>query len=81
MSGGIYIYDDEYFESKNEYHVMDSFEFENGEVLNEVKVEYMTFGTPIYDEDGQIKNAIIYCHGSHEPTRTAGRFRETSRGT
>ena len=64
MSGGIYIYDDEYFESKNEYHVMDSFEFENGEVLNEVKVEYMTFGTPIYDEDGQIKNAIIYCHGS-----------------
>ena len=43
---------------------MDSFEFENGEVLNEVKVEYMTFGTPIYDEDGQIKNAIIYCHGS-----------------
>jgi len=43
---------------------MDSFEFENGEVLNDVSVEYMTFGTPIYDEDGFIKNAIIYCHGS-----------------
>ena len=43
---------------------MDSFEFENGAVLKDVKVEYMTFGTPIYDEDGLIKNAIIYCHGS-----------------
>lgn len=43
---------------------MDSFEFENGTVLKDVKVEYMTFGTPIYDEDGLIKNAIIYCHGS-----------------
>lgn len=43
---------------------MGSFEFENGEVLNDVEVEYMTFGTPIYDEEGFIKNAIIYCHGS-----------------
>lgn len=43
---------------------MDSFEFETGEVLNDVTVEYMTFGTPIYDENGNIKNAIIYCHGS-----------------
>ena len=24
----------------------------------------MTFGTPIYDEKGIIKNSIIYCHGS-----------------
>lgn len=43
---------------------MDSFEFENGAVLNDVSVEYMTFGTPIYDEDGVISNAVIYCHGS-----------------
>ena len=43
---------------------MDSFEFENGEVLNGVQVEYMTFGTPAYDENGIIKNAVLYCHGS-----------------
>ena len=43
---------------------MDSFEFENGEILTDVKVEYMTFGTPIYDGDGIISNAIIYAHGS-----------------
>lgn len=42
---------------------MDSFEFSNGEVLNDVNVEYMTFGTPKYDGN-KIINAIIYCHGS-----------------
>lgn len=24
----------------------------------------MTFGTPVYDDEGIIKNAIVYCHGS-----------------
>ena len=43
---------------------MSSFKFENGKVLNDVDVEYMTFGTPIYDDDGIIQNAVIYCHGS-----------------
>lgn len=43
---------------------MDSFEFQNGEVLNNVKVEYMTYGTPRYDDEGFIKNAIVYCSGS-----------------
>lgn len=43
---------------------MDSFQFENGDVLKNVQVEYMAFGTPIYDEDNNIKNAVIYCHGS-----------------
>lgn len=43
---------------------MDSFEFQNGEILNDVKVEYMTYGTAKHDEDGHIDNAIVYCHGS-----------------
>ncbi|MEE0939004.1 alpha/beta fold hydrolase [Methanobrevibacter sp.] len=43
---------------------MDSFKFQNGEVLKDVKVEYMTYGTPKYDENGLINNAIIYCSGS-----------------
>ena len=43
---------------------MDSFEFENGEVIDGAVVEYMTFGTPKYDENGVINNAIIYCSGS-----------------
>lgn len=44
--------------------MLDSFEFENGACLNDVTVEYMTFGTPLYNDDGIIKNAIVYCHGS-----------------
>ena len=47
-----------------EYHTLDEFEFSNGEVLNNVKIEYLTGGTPEYDENGKIINAIVYCHGS-----------------
>ena len=43
-------------------HVMEEFEFENGHVLQDVEVEYTTRGTPKYDEEGNIINAIIYCH-------------------
>ena len=41
-------------------HVMDSFEFEYGRVLNDVEVEYSTYGVPKYDEDGYITNAILF---------------------
>ena len=43
---------------------MDSFKFHNGEVLKDVKVEYMAYGTPKYYENGLINNAILYCSGS-----------------
>ena len=43
---------------------MDSFEFENGEILKDAVVEYMAVGTPKYDGEGNIVNAIVYCHGS-----------------
>lgn len=61
---GIKIYDDEYFDDKNMYFTLSSFKFENGETLEDVKVEYTTFGTPKYNENGFIDNAILYCHGS-----------------
>ena len=43
-------------------HIMNEFEFENGQILHDVEVEYTTRGTPKYDEDNNITNAIIYCH-------------------
>ena len=43
-------------------HVLEEFKFENGHVLQDVEVEYTTRGTPKYDEEGNIVNAIIYCH-------------------
>lgn len=41
-------------------HVMDSFEFEYGRILNDVEVEYSTYGVPKYDEDGYITNAVFF---------------------
>ena len=43
-------------------HVLDEFEFENGQTLRNVEVEYTTRGTPKYDSEGNITNAILYCH-------------------
>ena len=43
---------DDYFISKREEYIMDSFKFQSGDVLNNVSVEYMAFGTPKYDDNG-----------------------------
>ena len=60
---GFKICEDEYFDQKRETYVMDSFEFTGGEILENVMIEFMTFGTPKYDGN-VITNAIVYCHGS-----------------
>ena len=39
---------------------MESFKFESGRVLENVDVAYVTSGTPKYDGDGNIVNALIY---------------------
>lgn len=41
-------------------HIMDSFEFEYGRILENVAVEYMTYGNPKYDDGGYITNAVIF---------------------
>ena len=43
-------------------YALPEFEFENGRVLSDVKVEYLISGTPKYDDDGNVSNAIVYCH-------------------
>ena len=43
-------------------YTLDEFEFDYGRVLKDVKVEYTTSGTPIYDDEGNIINAVIFCH-------------------
>ena len=48
---------DDYFISKREEYIMDSFRFQNGEVLNNAVVEYMTFGTPKYDDNPNCEDA------------------------
>ena len=58
------MFDEEFFDNEKKQFIMDSFKFQNGEVLNDVTVEYMTYGTPKYDENGLITNTILYCGGS-----------------
>ena len=46
--------------------IIDEFEFESGDILNDVDVEYLAKGTPKYDNDGNMTNAIVYCHSFNE---------------
>jgi homoserine O-acetyltransferase/O-succinyltransferase len=46
-----------------EYFTIDEFIFESGEVLSDLKVEYTTLGTPKFDSEGFLENAILYLHG------------------
>lgn len=49
---------------KPEHAVLDEFTFTDNTSLENQPVEYMTLGTPEYDEEGYIKNAVIYFHGT-----------------
>lgn len=40
----------------------DEFKFENGDVLENVNVEYNITGTPKFDDDGNVVNAVVYFH-------------------
>lgn len=42
---------------------IDEFNFKNGRKLENVEMEYITGGTPEYDSDGYITNAMVYCPG------------------
>ncbi|MBQ6350568.1 MAG: hypothetical protein IJI42_06530 [Methanobrevibacter sp.] len=55
--------------NRSERHVMDSFKFESGKVLENVTVEYITVGTPKYDDDGNIVNTVIF-----SPTIRGGHY-------
>lgn len=60
-----------------EYFTLKEFKFKNGEVLKDAKVEFISFGTPDYDEDGIITNAVIYFHGSSGNCHSVKRISES----
>lgn len=45
------------------YYHLQNFQFESGEVLKDLKIEYTTFGRKVTTEDGKITNAVLYLHG------------------
>ncbi|MCD7782246.1 MAG: alpha/beta fold hydrolase [Methanosphaera sp.] len=49
---------------KPKQYTLEEFEFINGQVLTSQPVEYITLGSPKYDDEDHITNAIIYFHGT-----------------
>ncbi len=45
------------------YHIVKDFQFESGEILHDMKLEYATQGIKKVDGEGNIINAFIYLHG------------------
>lgn len=50
-------------EMEPSYHTLKDFKFESGEVLKELKMEYITMGNPRRDEEGKIVNGLLFLHG------------------
>ncbi|HKP70974.1 MAG TPA: alpha/beta fold hydrolase [Pyrinomonadaceae bacterium] len=44
--------------------VMRDFKFQSGESMAEVKMHYVTLGTPVKDKDGNTTNAVLILHGT-----------------
>jgi homoserine O-acetyltransferase/O-succinyltransferase len=44
--------------------VIKDFKFESGETLPELKMHYVTLGTPARDKDGNTTNAVLVLHGT-----------------
>jgi homoserine O-acetyltransferase len=44
--------------------ILHDFRFQNGEVLPELRLHYITLGTPKRDSAGHITNAVLILHGT-----------------
>jgi len=47
-----------------------NFRFQNGEVMPELRVHYVTFGTPKRDAGGHVINAVLLLHGTNGSGKT-----------
>ena len=47
---------------KNEQYYIREFEFTDGTIVEDAVVDYGSMGTPKYDENGNMINAILFCH-------------------
>ncbi len=50
-------------ELQPQYFHLESFQFESGETLRDLKIEYTTFGRKITNDQGIITNGVLYLHG------------------
>ena len=45
-------------------YIIRDFKFETGEVLKELKQHYTVIGTPVKDNNGMVRNAVLIMHGT-----------------
>ena len=46
-----------------EYYTVKNFKLKSGAVIEDLKMEYATLGNPNKDAQGNITNAVVFCHG------------------
>ena len=46
-----------------EYYTVKNFKLKSGAVIEGLKMEYATLGNPNKDAQGNITNAVVFCHG------------------
>jgi homoserine O-acetyltransferase/O-succinyltransferase len=56
--------------AKENVYVIQNFKFGTGETLPELKLHYLTLGTPHRGSDGHVDNAILLLHGTGGDRRT-----------
>ena len=59
-----------------QHYTLDNFTFTDGTTLENLPVEYLTFGNPKYDDEGNITNAIVYFHGTSGNYASVKRIQE-----
>jgi homoserine O-acetyltransferase len=51
------------FELTPQYYNVKGFKLKSGEVIEDLKIEYATLGTAKKDSQGNVTNAVVFCHG------------------
>ena len=69
------MYEEKYF-LKHKQHFFNQFEFKNGVILENAKVDYGVVGTPKYDDEGNIINAVLFCHNFEGDFSSISDFRQ-----
>ena len=45
------------------YYTVKEFRLQSGALIRGMKIEYATYGMPKVDNNGDIINAVVFCHG------------------
>ena len=46
-----------------QYYSIEDFNLKSGKIIEDLKIEYATLGTPKKNSQGEVSNAVVLCHG------------------